>query len=192
MSDIKVIICEICYISWHFDGVVILPMLGCSLVSQSKAVPSDAFTHRIPFLFAFLPGNWYGKSITCENNGQFQVCINLLTLALIGRSAPSGEHWNQRCFGDAVFTIPLGKQWDHHDYPADCQLELMNVGTCMLHKKMVAMDKNQVIGNDLTLDQWNELWVQSFYTISNGAFVTMQKKYLFINKRGNILVTNDA
>ena len=28
--------------------------------------------------------------------------------------------------------------------------------------KGVSMDKKQLIGNDLTPDQWNELWVQLF------------------------------
>ena len=45
--------------------------------------------------------------------GQFQFCINLLPLELIWRSASCPRHWNQRWFGDAAFTIPSGKQWDH-------------------------------------------------------------------------------
>ena len=53
------------------------------------------------------------KNITCKNIGQFQFCINLLPLELIWRSASCPRHWNQRWFGDAAFTIPSGKQWDH-------------------------------------------------------------------------------
>ena len=67
------------------------------------------------FLFYsyFLSRNKYKKNITCKNIGQFHFCINLLPLALIWRSAPCLKHWNQRWFGDAAFTIPSGKQWDH-------------------------------------------------------------------------------
>ena len=67
------------------------------------------------FLFYsyFLSRNKYRINITCKNIGQFHFCINLLPLALIWRSAPCLKHWNQRWFGDAAFTIPSGKQWDH-------------------------------------------------------------------------------
>ena len=65
------------------------------------------------FYSYFLSRNKYRKNITCKNIWQFQLCINLLPLALIWRSAPCLKHWNQRRFGDAAFTIPLGKQWDH-------------------------------------------------------------------------------
>ena len=65
------------------------------------------------FYSYFLSGNKYRKNITCENIGQFQFCINLLPLELIWRSASCPRHWNQRWFGDAAFTIPSGKQWDH-------------------------------------------------------------------------------
>ena len=67
------------------------------------------------FLFYsyFLSRNKYKINITCKNIGQFHFCINLLPLALIWRSAPCLKHWNQRWFGDAAFTIPSGKQWDH-------------------------------------------------------------------------------
>ena len=65
------------------------------------------------FYSYFLSGNKYRKNITCENMGQFQFCINLLPLELIWRSASCPRHWNQRWFGDAAFTIPSGKQWDH-------------------------------------------------------------------------------
>ena len=34
-------------------------------------------------------------------------------MELIWRSASCPRHWNQRWFGDAAFTIPSGKQWDH-------------------------------------------------------------------------------
>ena len=61
----------------------------------------------------FLSGNKYRKNITCKNIGQFQFCINLLPLEFIWRSASCPRHWNQRWFGDAAFTIPSGKQWDH-------------------------------------------------------------------------------
>ena len=65
------------------------------------------------FYSYFLSGNKYRKNITCKNIGQFQFCINLLPLELIWRSASCPRHWNQRWFGDAAFTIPSGKQWDH-------------------------------------------------------------------------------
>ena len=65
------------------------------------------------FFSYFLSGNKYRKNITCENIGQFQFYINLLPLALIWRFVPCLKHWNQRWFGDAAFTIPSGKQWDH-------------------------------------------------------------------------------
>ena len=65
------------------------------------------------FYSYFLSCNKYRKNITCKNIRQFQFCINLLPLALIWRSAPCLKHWNQRWFGDAAFTIPSGKQWDH-------------------------------------------------------------------------------
>ena len=65
------------------------------------------------FYSYFLSGNRYKKNITCTNIGQFQFCINLLPLELIWRSASCPRHWNQRWFGDAAFTIPSGKQWDH-------------------------------------------------------------------------------
>ena len=65
------------------------------------------------FYSYFLFGNKYRKNITCKNIGQFQFCINLLPLELIWRSASCPRHWNQRWFGDAAFTIPSGKQWDH-------------------------------------------------------------------------------
>ena len=65
------------------------------------------------FYSYFLSVNKYGKNITCKNIGQFQFCINLLPLELIWRSASCPRHWNQRWFGDAAFTIPSGKQWDH-------------------------------------------------------------------------------
>ena len=96
--------------------MVILPMpcWGCLVKPHGMAVPSDAFTHIIPFLFIFfLSGNKYRKNITCKNIGQFQFCINLLPLELIWRSASCPRHWNQRWFGDAAFTIPSGKQLDH-------------------------------------------------------------------------------
>ena len=65
------------------------------------------------FYSYFLSGNKYRKNITCKNIGQFQFCINLQPLELIWRSASCPRHWNQRWFGDAAFTIPSGKQWDH-------------------------------------------------------------------------------
>ena len=65
------------------------------------------------FYSYFLSGNKYRKNITCKNIGQFQFCINLLPLELIWRSASCPRHWNQKWFGDAAFTIPSGKQWDH-------------------------------------------------------------------------------
>ena len=65
------------------------------------------------FYSYFLSGNKYRKNITCKNIGQFQFCINLLPLELIWRSASCPRRWNQRWFGDAAFTIPSGKQWDH-------------------------------------------------------------------------------
>ena len=65
------------------------------------------------FYSYFLSGNEYRKTITFKNTGQFQFCIYLLPLELIWRSASCPRHWNQRWFGDAAFTIPSGKQWDH-------------------------------------------------------------------------------
>ena len=65
------------------------------------------------FYSYFLSGNKYRKNITCKNIGQCQFCINFLPLELIWRSASCPRHWNQRWFGDAAFTIPSGKQWDH-------------------------------------------------------------------------------
>ena len=53
------------------------------------------------------------KTSLVKNIGQFKFCINLLPLALIWRSVPCLKHRNQRWFGDAAFTIPSGKQWDH-------------------------------------------------------------------------------
>ena len=65
------------------------------------------------FYSYFLSGNKYRKNITCKNIGQFQFCINLQPLEFIWRSASCPRHWHQRWFGDAAFTIPSGKQWDH-------------------------------------------------------------------------------
>ena len=102
----------------------------------------------------FLSGNKYRKNITCKNIGQFQFCINLLPLELIWRSASCPRHWNQRWFGDAAFTIPSGKQWDHMSpWPPswlsagidECCRSANESGHQWL-KKLLA-------GNDLTLDQ---------------------------------------
>ena len=65
------------------------------------------------FYSYFLSGNKCRKNTSSKNIGQFQFCINLLPLELIWRSASCPRHWNQRWFGDAAFTIPSGKQWDH-------------------------------------------------------------------------------
>ena len=89
-----------CNVSHYSTLMVILPMpcWGCRV---------------IPFLFIFSMAINIEKNITCKNIGQFQFCINLLPLELIWRSASCPRHWNQRWFGDAAFTKPSGKQWDH-------------------------------------------------------------------------------
>ena len=112
--------------------MVILPMpcWGCRVVSHGMAVPSDAFTHRVPFLFAFSLWNW-------ENNGQFYACINLLPFTLIWSAAPCLKHWNQRWFGDGVFIHihnTIGK----------------TMAPQVTMSKVVAMDKKNSWCNDLT------------------------------------------
>ena len=61
----------------------------------------------------FLFGNKYGKTSLVKILGNFDISINLLPLVLIWRSAPCLKHWNQSWLGEAVFTLPSGKQWDH-------------------------------------------------------------------------------
>ena len=96
----------------RFEGITLrLPRIECFTYFwgwSSTCLPTLSL-----FYSYFLSGNKYRKNITCENMGQFQFCINLLPLELIWRSASCPRHWNQRWFGDAAFTIPSGKQWDH-------------------------------------------------------------------------------
>ena len=103
------------------------------------------------FYSYFLSGNKYRKNITCKNIGQFQFCINLLPLALIWRSAPCLKHWSQRWFGDAAFTIPSGKQWDHMSPWSPSWLSAGFDECCK--RKWSPMTKKHLARNDLTLDQ---------------------------------------
>ena len=103
------------------------------------------------FYSYFLSCNKYRKNITCKNIGQFQFCINLLPLALIWRSAPCLKHWNQRWFGDAAFTIPSGKQWDHMSPWSPSWLSA-GIDECW-KQKWSPMIKKHLAGKDLTLDQ---------------------------------------
>ena len=58
------------------------------------------------FYSYFLFGNEYRKTSLEKILGNF-------SFVSIWRSASCPRHWNQRWFGDAAFTIPSGKQWDH-------------------------------------------------------------------------------
>ena len=77
-----------------------------------------------------------------------------------------------------------------HGHPADCQLAFMNVEEEQV--KVVAMDK-KLVGWQ-RFDTRSIKWTVSakLWFISSGAIVRMQKNTVFIHRRGNILVGNDA
>ena len=106
------------------------------------------------FYSYFLSGNKYRKNISCKNIGQFQFCINLLPLELIWRSASCPWHWNQRWFGDAAFTIPSGKLWDHMS-PWPPSWLSAGIDECCRSANESGHQwlKKQLARNDLTLDQ---------------------------------------
>ena len=140
-------------IRFYSTLMVILPMPCWGAVWNHTAwlFPLMPLPTESLFYSYFLSCNKYRKNITCKNIGQFQFCINLLPLALIWRSAPCPKHWNQRWFGDAAFTIPSGKQWDHMSPWSPSWLSA-GIDECC-KRKWSPMIKKHLAGNDLTLDQ---------------------------------------
>ena len=135
------------------------------------------------FYSYFLSGNKYRKNITCKNIGKFQFCISLLPLELIWRSASCPRHWNQRWFGDAAFTIPSGKQWDHMS-PWPPSWLSAGIDECC---RSANESGHQWLKNSWLETIWHLISKMNssatFSTISSGEIVRMQKKHSFYSQK---------
>ena len=157
-----------------------MPCSGAVWNHTAWLFPLMPLTTESLFNSYFLSGNKNRKNITCKNIGQFQFCINLLPFALIWRSVPCLKHWNLRWFGDAAFTIPSGKQWDHMSPWSPSWLSA-GIDECC--------GSANESGHQWFKNSWLEtIWHYiskmnsgaTFSTISSGAIVRMQIKTHFL------------
>ena len=146
---------------------------GCSLWCLYPHYP---FSIHIFYLVMNIEKHHFKTS----NIGQFQFCINLLPLEFIWRSASCPRHWNQRWFGDAAFTIPSGKQWDHMSPWAPSWLSA-GIDKCF---RSANESGHHWLKNSWLETIWHKISKMNsgatFSTISSSAIVRMQKKTQFL------------